>query len=229
MSNTAPRYGTLDRQLARQLMAVPADQDGPFWMLNLMRYRPLAVYEDGRQTELTGQQADDAYSPVDVLEAIGARVVLFGDVVEQLRGDEGWHRVAIVEYPSARSFMDMQRRPDFVARHVHKDAGMERTVVAVCHPQSAPLPGSAGEGTLVLDLVTGPLPEEAAQAGDAVFLVEGVLVGDETPWTTLRTSFWRKDETPRLLASNGAATTVKVAVGLDLMAQSVDACARSTA
>ncbi|MEO6203878.1 MAG: hypothetical protein ABIO67_00610, partial [Mycobacteriales bacterium] len=110
MSLAQPRYGTINAPYANRLRELAAEDDGPLLMLNLMKYRPVADYEDGRVSTLTGRQADDAYAPLAVLAELGAKVVLFGEVIEQVRGDEGWDRVAIVRYPSAASFFAMQER-----------------------------------------------------------------------------------------------------------------------
>jgi hypothetical protein len=86
---------------------------------------------------MTGQEADDRYAPLDVLAAIGAEVVLFGDVDTQLLGDTTtWDRVGVVKYPSRRSFSELQPRPDFAERHVHKEAGMAFTIVVGCVSQA---------------------------------------------------------------------------------------------
>lgn len=179
------RYGTLDRAYVASMAALPAEDDGPFHMLNLMRYREWADYPDrsGDRAPISGRQADDLYAPLDILRDLGAEVVLFGDVVAQPRGDEAWDRVAMVRYPSARSFLEMQVRPDFIAQHVHKDAGMELTILAVCHPVS----GSRAPGRrIVVDLVDGVADEAPADAdGRLVFRVDGVPVGDGRTWSTL--------------------------------------------
>lgn len=134
-----PSYGTVDQQYARRLLTTEPDADGPIWMLNLMRYRERAQYADGRQTALTGREADDLYSPREVLADIGAEPVFFADVDTQLLGDApAWDRVAVVKYPTRRSFIEMQRRPDFRAKHEHKDAGMAETIVAGCLPIPSP-------------------------------------------------------------------------------------------
>lgn len=133
------RYGQLDEDYARVLGSTPPEQDGPVWMVNLMRYRDRADYTDGRDTELTGQQADDLYAPFDSLAAVGAEIVFFGEVETQLLGDQpAWDRVAVVKYPTRRAFVDMQFRDEFVEHHVHKDAGMAATVIAGTHPFAHP-------------------------------------------------------------------------------------------
>ncbi|MGH3745481.1 MAG: hypothetical protein ACRDTP_11525, partial [Mycobacteriales bacterium] len=135
----SPSYGTVDQQYVRQMLATPPAEDGPVWMVNLMSYRDVARYADGRETTLSGRDADDLYSPLDVLSAIGAEPVFFAEVDAQLLGESpSWHRVAVVKYPTRRSFVDMQQRPDFQDKHVHKDAGMARTIVAACLPIGSP-------------------------------------------------------------------------------------------
>jgi hypothetical protein len=67
MSLAQPTYGQINAEQNDRLREVAPDRDGPLFMLNLMRYRPLAVYEDGRETTLTGMQTDDVYAPVEIL------------------------------------------------------------------------------------------------------------------------------------------------------------------
>ncbi|WP_419849099.1 hypothetical protein [Candidatus Poriferisocius sp.] len=57
-----PRYGVLnDAYLGSWLQR--DEPGGPMWALNLMKYRPVADYRDGRETSLSGIEADDVYSP----------------------------------------------------------------------------------------------------------------------------------------------------------------------
>ncbi len=133
------RYGSVDPEYAERLASTPPDQDGPVWMVNLMRYRERAEYADGRATDLTGQQADDLYAPFDSLAAVGAEIVFFGEVETQLLGDgPAWDRIAVVKYPTGRAFVDMQMRPEFVEHHVHKDAGMAATIITATRPFAHP-------------------------------------------------------------------------------------------
>ena len=143
MSDTrSPSYGTVDAGYAARLAATPAEDDGPVWMVNLMSYHDVARYADGRDDAISGREADDRYSPLDVLRDIGAEPVFLADVDSQLLGPEpAWDRVAVVKYSTRRSFIDMQSRPDFQARHVHKEAGMAATIVAGCQPIGSPADG----------------------------------------------------------------------------------------
>lgn len=75
----------------------------------------------------------------------------------------------------------MQQRDDFKEQHVHKEAGMEFTIVLATHPESH----ADGDttGTLVMLVERGAEPGGWARhpgvAPVATFSVEGVIVGDE--------------------------------------------------
>lgn len=132
MSSHQPGYGVVDRTYGLRLATTPPDQDGPVWMVNLMRYHERARYADGGAS---GREADDRYAPLDVLADIGAEVAFAGDVEAQLLGDPPpWERIGIVRYPTRRSFIEMQSRDDFRERHMHKEAGMAATIVMGCTP-----------------------------------------------------------------------------------------------
>ena len=103
--------------------------------------------------------------------------MLFGNVVAQVAGDERWDRVAIVRYPTVRSFLDMQDRPDFIERHVHKDAGMDFTIIALCRPVGGEIPG----GELLIDLSETP-----HDGPGLVMEVVGTPIGDGRAWKSLR-------------------------------------------
>ncbi len=55
MSTNAPRYGTVDRDYGLKLATTPPEDDGPVWMVNLMKYRETADYADGRQSGISGR------------------------------------------------------------------------------------------------------------------------------------------------------------------------------
>ena len=145
------RYGKIDRDYGMRLARTPPEEDGPVWMVNLMKYREVADYAGAGGPAISGRQADDEYTPRESLKAIGAEIVFAADVDTQLLGDSPkWDRIGIVKYPTRRSFVEMQSRPDFVAKHKHKDAGMEQTIVMGCQPMPVPeLPADAPDWTVV--------------------------------------------------------------------------------
>ncbi len=141
---TGPRYGQIDREYAMRLATTPADDDGPVWMVNLMKYRDRADYADGRDAPITGREADDLYTPLESLAGVGAQIVFAADCEQQLLGAAPiWDRIGVVKYPTGRSFIEMQSRPDFQAQHVHKEAGMQETIVMGCRPIRDPSGGAA--------------------------------------------------------------------------------------
>ncbi len=160
MTTNAPRYGTVDREYGMRLATTPPDEDGPVWMVNLMKYREVAEYADGSagvgDTSITGKEADDLYTPLESLAGVGAEIVFGGDVDQQLLGDAPiWDRVGVVKYPTRRSFIEMQSRPDFQRQHVHKEAGMQETIVIGCQPITTP---TAPEGVQPVDWADVPHP-----------------------------------------------------------------------
>ena len=46
--NLKHKYGRIDLDYATQLATTPPEQDGPIFMVNLMKYREVAQYADGR-------------------------------------------------------------------------------------------------------------------------------------------------------------------------------------
>ncbi len=132
-------YGQIDHDYGLTLATTAPEDDGPVWMVNLMRYKDRAEYTDGRDTSLTGREADDEYAPLGPLAAVGAEIVFVADVEDHWIGDETkWDRVAVVKYPSRASFIEMQQREDFQEKHKHKEAGMAETIVIGCQPLDIP-------------------------------------------------------------------------------------------
>jgi len=130
-----PGYGKRNPNIMT-LMMPPADKDGMFYMLNLMKYRPKAIYKDGRETDLTGEEADNTYDPLPEVAKVGGGIVYAAEVKEQLAGDGvEWDRVGIVMYPARRKLIEMSTSPDFQKTVVHKEAGMEMSQVIVTLPE----------------------------------------------------------------------------------------------
>jgi hypothetical protein len=187
------------------------------WMVNLMKYRDVAQYADGRECTISGQEADDLYAPLGPLAAVGAQIVFLASVDQQLLGDAPqWDRVAVVQYPTGRSFVEMQERADFRELHPHKEAGMEQTIVMGCRPignpempQALPAwsdvlhPPTAEDGPVVvshvLRFVDGGTQEMESYQNSAGavaiphglriagwFGVDGTIIGDGREWHQVR-------------------------------------------
>lgn len=156
-----PRYGTIDTDYGMKLATTPPEEDGPVWMVNLMKYREVADYADGRESSISGREADDIYTPLESLAAVGAELVFAADVDQQLLGDETeWDRVAIVKYPTRKSFIDMQSLPSFQKSHEHKDAGMAFTIVMGGQPMDLPSPPPGFEQAEWSDVPHPPTDED---------------------------------------------------------------------
>ena len=198
MSENKPlkhKYGTIDKEYGMFLATRPPEEDGPIYMVNLMKYHEVAQYTDGEGVgkEISGKEADDRYNPSSVLNKIGADVVFYGDVVSNNKGTEDWDRIGIVRYATRKSFIDMQSRSDFGEKHVHKAAGMARTTLVCCRPidesidaRNRPMPL---EDRLVAMVVRQASDRDAAFAdlAEAVqFGVEGTIIGDGRKWDTVQ-------------------------------------------
>ncbi len=181
-STNSVRYGQVNRDYGMKLATTAPADDGPVWMVNLMKYRETADYGDDREVTISGREADDEYAPTGPLKAIGAQIVFVADVETQLFGaDPKWDRIAVVKYPTRRSFIEMQSRPDFKEKHVHKDAGMAQTIVMGTLPMaSPPLPPDAP----AWDAVPHPPTDE-----DGSIVVMHVLRFNEGAATTTMRSY----------------------------------------
>ena len=134
-----PGYGKVDHEYGLKLATTDPADDGPVWMVNLMKYKEVADYGDGIDSGRSGRDADDEYTPTGPLKAVGAQIVYVAEVEATPLGDgTQWDRVAIVKYPTRRSFIEMQERKDFQDKHVHKEAGMDKTFVIGCQPMDLP-------------------------------------------------------------------------------------------
>jgi uncharacterized protein (DUF1330 family) len=103
-------------------------EDGPFIMVNLLKFRERAVYPDGSEPELSGRDAYRRYGAAvqGCLAAVGGRSVYAGDITELMLGeiDELWDMVALVEYPSRAAMMKMVSSPAYQAIEKHRIAGL---------------------------------------------------------------------------------------------------------
>lgn len=174
------RYGRINTQMIGRWLQLPSEDDGPFWALHLMKYRDVAQYSDGRSETRSGREADDEYTPRESLAAVGAQIAFAAEVERVLVGDgTAWDRIGIVRYPNRRMFLEMQQREDLKKQHVHKDAGMEFTIVMSCISVKA-FAGSTDRYPFVeLRVSAESAPTEV---GAGMFDVEGVIVGDERVW-----------------------------------------------
>ena len=191
-----PRYGTIDTDRLIQMSATTPAEDGPVWMVNLMKFRDVADYPDDPESTISGRDADKLYAPLEILDEVGAKILFLANVEQQVDGAPAWDQVVVVKYPTRRSFTEMLQRPDYQERHVHKEAGMETTIIVACQPIQAPAtseaqPADGEHGVVVLDLVRFDDADASAGSGfdmaaeslaSRSFTVEGTIVGDGRRW-----------------------------------------------
>ena len=102
---------------------------GPISMVNLLKYKDKAIYEDGRDTNLTGEEAYGLYAMevINFVEKYGGEFIFAGKVSWLMLGEveDLWDAVAIAKYPNRKALFEMSMDPGYQKIHVHRDAGLE--------------------------------------------------------------------------------------------------------
>ena len=98
-------------------------------MVNLLKFKEQAEYEDGRETDLSGEEAYAIYG-LEVLEhlkKVGAESVFFGKVERLMLGEveELWDMVALARYPYRKAMLKMITDPDYMESAKHRSAGLK--------------------------------------------------------------------------------------------------------
>ena len=101
---------------------------GPIFMVNLLKFKEHAEYEDGRETDLTGYQAYQIYGRgvAQLLPRYGGEVFFMGDVTMLSLGqvEDLWDEVAIAKYPNRAALFEMTTSEEWQALAVHRAAGL---------------------------------------------------------------------------------------------------------
>jgi uncharacterized protein (DUF1330 family) len=104
--------------------ALPRDE--PIMMLNLLRFRDKAAYDDGR--EVTGAEAYEAYGreSAPVFDRVGGKIIWRGTPQVMLIGpeDKHWDLVFVARYPTAGAFLEMVTDPDYREAVKHRQAAV---------------------------------------------------------------------------------------------------------
>ena len=104
-------------------------QEGPIYMVNLLKFRESATYEDGRDSDLTGAEAYAIYgrAVAELVRDLGGTMVFSGTVSRLMLGEveDLWDQVAIVMYPSRAAMLDMVVSAAYSDIAVHRDAGLQ--------------------------------------------------------------------------------------------------------
>lgn len=102
--------------------------DGPIYMVNLLKFKERAQYEDGRKTDLTGREAYMIYgrAVAELLPKFGGVAVFSADVTYLSLGrvEELWDEIAIAAYPERAAMVRMSMSPEWREISVHRTAGL---------------------------------------------------------------------------------------------------------
>ena len=97
-------------------------------MVNLLKFKDKAEYKDGRQTDLTGQEAYQIYAKEvkGHLQKVGGKLIFSGVVSRLMLGEveELWDWIAIAEYPSRKAMRSMIMDKDYRKSEEHRSAGL---------------------------------------------------------------------------------------------------------
>lgn len=102
--------------------------EGQICMVNLLKFKPIAEYEDARETDLTGREAYELYirSVNDLLQQVGGYLGFSAEVERLTLGEVGelWDTVALAVYPSRQAMLDMMQLDAMQEISVHRHAGL---------------------------------------------------------------------------------------------------------
>ena len=114
---------------ARMQQMLEKGPDGPIFMVNLLKFKDKAEYDDGRKTDLSGRDAYMIYgrAVAGILPKFGGRAVFAADVTFLALGDveELWDEVAIAMYPSRADMVRMSLSEEWREAAVHRSAGLK--------------------------------------------------------------------------------------------------------
>ena len=103
--------------------------EGPIFMVNLLKFKDKAEYEDGRACDLSGRDAYMLYGRevAKLLPKFGGKAIFAADVNFLALGeaDEMWDEVAIAMYPKRSDMVAMSMSEEWQAISVHRTAGLE--------------------------------------------------------------------------------------------------------
>lgn len=112
---------------------------GPIWMLNMIRLRKRAKYEDGR--EASGAEAYAAYARESepFFKGVGGRLAWSArpELIVIGPDDERWDMIFTAEYPSSEAFVSMVKNPGYQAIVFHRQAAVKTSRLIRMKPGEA--------------------------------------------------------------------------------------------
>jgi len=121
-----------EREQFEAFKALP--RDTPINMINLVKLRAEAQYEDG--TKVTGAEAYATYGKTSgpIFKRVGGTIIWRGEPKLVLIGpsDEGWDIAFIARYPNAGAFMEMVTDPEYRKAVKHRQAAVSDSRLIRC-------------------------------------------------------------------------------------------------
>ena len=103
-------------------------QGGPIHMVNLLKFKAKAEYEDGREAEMTGEEAYALYHQglAAHVAGVGGEIVIKGKVTDLQLGqiEELWDSIMIVRYPDRKATFTMIMTSGYQESAQHRAAGL---------------------------------------------------------------------------------------------------------
>jgi len=110
--------------------------DAPIVMLNLLKFREKAQYDEAGEPEVSGREAYDRYGEAMrlIVERHGGRILFTSRVDALVIGEveELWDAAAIVEYPSRAAFVAIATSPEVQEIGRHRKAGLAGQLLIQC-------------------------------------------------------------------------------------------------
>jgi uncharacterized protein (DUF1330 family) len=113
-------------------------RDGPIVMLNLLKFRAKAAYDDGEDVSGAVAYARYQHAFTVTVGALSQAEVLYEGPAEQVfigmagTPETDWDMVLLVRYPTRQHFLGMMADPTYKQALRHRYAGLERTVLLQC-------------------------------------------------------------------------------------------------
>lgn len=105
-----------------------AGAEGPICMVNLLKFKPMAEYEDASDTGLTGREAYEIYTDgvKKLLQQVGGYIGFESEVERLTLGEveELWDVVALAVWPSRQVMLEVMQSEEMQEISVHRTAGL---------------------------------------------------------------------------------------------------------
>lgn len=113
--------------------------EGPIWMLNMIRLRKKAKYDDDRKASGAEAYAEYGRASEPFFTGVGGKIVWAAKPETVLIGpkDERWDLIFIAEYPNAAAFLKMVADPGYQAILHHRTAAVKTSRLIRMKPGEA--------------------------------------------------------------------------------------------